>query len=85
MLGPLLPDYLPLLVARSGFKRLVLIAEVGFPFFDAWPTPLGGWVGTVRITAALRDTRSGGLAGFHLQCALDNDISACHRDSVVLD
>ena len=53
MLGPLLPDYLPLLVARSAFERLTLVTEVGFPFLNVWPPPLGGWLGTFASRATL--------------------------------
>ena len=84
MLGPFRPNYLPLLVARSAFERLVLVTEVGFPFLNAWPPPLGGWPGTVASRATLRGPPCGGLAGFHLYRAPDNDISASDRDGVVL-
>ena len=70
MLGPLLPNCLALLVARSDFERLEFITEVGFPIFDSWPTLLGGWLGTFRIRAALRAPHRGALAGFHLHRAL---------------
>ena len=35
MLGPFRPNYLPSLVTRSAFERLVLVTEVGFPFLPA--------------------------------------------------
>ena len=79
MLGPLLPNYLGLLIARSGFKRLVLVAKVGSQSLT--PALVGGR----ELSALQRPPHRGGLAGFHLYRALDNDIGASDRDSVVLD
>ena len=85
MLGPFLPNYRLVLVARSAFERLALITKVGSPFFYAWPTRLGGWLGPISISATLRGPHCGGSAGFHVFRTLDNDIRAGHRDGVVLD